>query len=120
MKNRILVVDDEAGFTHLLKLVLPAYDIREENDATRAVAAAREFKPDLILLDIIMPRTDGAAVAAELRKDPALSTIPVVFLTAIVSSTEAEARKTIDGYPCLSKPVTKAALLKCINEHLPV
>jgi CheY-like chemotaxis protein len=118
-KKRILVVDDEPGFTHLLKLVLPVYDIREENNPARAIAVAQEFKPDLILLDVIMPEVDGGTIAAKLRQDPALRFVPIVFLTAIVSTREAEAHKTIDGHPCLAKPITKEKLVACINQHLP-
>jgi CheY-like chemotaxis protein len=118
-KKRILVVDDEQGFTHLLKLVLPIYDVREENNPTRVIEVAREFKPDLILLDIIMPEMDGGTLAAKIREEPLLRFVPIVFLTAIVSSKEAEHRKTIDGHPCLAKPVTKDRLVECINQYLP-
>src|ERR1700735_1286857 len=97
-KKRILVVDDESGFTHLLKLVLPIYEVREENNPTRAVEVAREFKPDLILLDLIMPEMDGGTLAAKIREEPLLRFVPIVFLTAIVSPKEAETRKTLDGY----------------------
>jgi len=51
-------VDDEPGFTRLLKLTR-AYDVKEENDARRAVETAKQFKPDLNLLDVIMPLMDG-------------------------------------------------------------
>lgn len=59
-KKRVFIVDDEAGFTHLLKLTLERagnYLVREENDGTKARSAAREFKPDIIFLDIVMPFT---------------------------------------------------------------
>ena len=77
----------EAGITHLLKLLLEAkgeYDVRTESSGLRALAAAREFTPDLILMDVVMPGMSGADVAANLRKDPALKTIPLVFLTGTV------------------------------------
>lgn len=118
-KKRILVVDDEAGFTRLLKMVLPLYEIREENDPINALAAAREFNPDLILLDFIMPELDGGTLAAKFREDPMFRFTPIVFLTAIVSAQEASVRKTIDGFPCLAKPVTKEKLVECINQNLP-
>jgi CheY-like chemotaxis protein len=118
-KKRILVVDDEPGFTHLLKLVLPIYEIREENNPIRAVEVAREFKPDLILLDIIMPDMDGGTLAAKIKAEPLLRFVPIVFLTAIVSTKEAQDGKTIDGHACLAKPVTKDSLVACINQHLP-
>ena len=118
-KKRILVVDDEPGFTHLLKLVLPVYEIREENNPMRALEVAREFKPDLILLDMIMPEMDGSTLAAEFTAEPLVRSVPIVFLTAIVSGKEAQDGKTIDGRACLAKPVTKDSLVACINQHLP-
>ena len=58
--------------------------MREENKATYAIAAAREFKPDLILLDVIMPTMDGGDVAAHIKNDRLLKDVPIVFLTATV------------------------------------
>jgi two-component system, OmpR family, response regulator len=118
-KKRILVVDDEAGFTSLLRLVLPLYEIREENDPKRAVATALDFQPDLILLDFIMPELDGGTLAARFGEEPLLRFVPIIFLTAILTGPEAES-KTIDGHPCLAKPVSKERLVACINEHLPI
>jgi CheY-like chemotaxis protein len=117
-KKRILLVDDEPGFTRLLRLILPSFEVCEENDATQAVATTKRFKPDLILLDVIMPGVDGGMVAAEIRADPVFSDTPIVFLTAIISS-DANGSGLIDGYPFLAKPVTKDKLLGCINRLLP-
>lgn len=118
-KTRILVIDDEAGFTRLLKLVLTHYDIREENNPQRALETARAFHPDLILLDVIMPGVDGGAVAANLRTDAVLKHIPIVFLTAVVSPQEAGAsEKNIGGFPFLAKPVSPEVLEQCIEHHL--
>src|SRR5215207_7010241 len=99
-KKRIFVVDDESGFTRLLKLTLEKsgrYVVREENDGTKAWLAAREFKPDIIFLDIVMPKVDGGEVARQIRTDPALEHVPIIFLTAIVS--EKEGGHTFGGFP---------------------
>jgi CheY-like chemotaxis protein len=120
--KRILIVDDESGFTRLLKLTLEKtgdYLVQEENDGTRAHAAAREFKPDLILLDIVMPKIDGGDVASKIKADPSLSEIPIIFLTAIVSKKEAVSSDLIGGFPFLAKPVSLETLIHCIEEHLP-
>lgn len=118
-KKKILVVDDESGFTRLMKIALPRYEIREENDSQRALATAREFRPDLILLDVIMPGLDGGDLAAQFSEDVVLRQIPIVFLTAIVSTGEAgKTARQIGGYPFLAKPVRADALEKCIEEHL--
>lgn len=116
--KRVLIVDDESGFTRLLKLTLEksgGYEVREENDGTRAWLVAREFAPDIIFLDIVMPKIDGGDVAAQIRSDPSLKHIPIIFLTAIVSSKEGG--HEIGGFPFLAKPVSVDAIKRCIEEH---
>jgi len=118
-KKRIFVVDDESGFTRLLKLTLERtgrYIVQEENDGTKAWLAAREFKPDIIFLDIVMPKIDGGDVAQQIRSDPMLAKIPVVFLTAIVS--QRESKNEIGGFPFIAKPVSLDAVTRCIADHL--
>jgi CheY-like chemotaxis protein len=118
-KKRIFIVDDESGFTRLLKLTLERtgrYLVREENDGTAAWLAAREFKPDIIFLDIVMPKIDGGDVAQKIRSDPALARVPIIFLTAIVA--RGEARHEIGGFPFLAKPVSLDTITACIEEHL--
>jgi CheY-like chemotaxis protein len=118
-KKRILLVDDEPSFTRLMKLNLEcngAYEVKVENDGARALAAARSFRPDLILLDVIMPDVDGGQVASELRSDPTLEQVPIVFLTAIVSKNEVvEQGDLIAGQTFLAKPVTVADVIRTIE-----
>lgn len=119
-KKRIFIVDDESGFTRLLKITLEKtglYKVQEENDGTAAWLAAREFKPDIIFLDIVMPKIDGGDVAQQIRSDPALAHVPIIFLTAIVSKKESD--QTIGGFPFIAKPVSLDAITACIEEHLP-
>ena len=120
-KKRVLIIDDESGFTRLLKLTLERtkkYTVREQNDATKALETAREFQPDLILLDIVMPKADGGDVAREITADPRLKKTKIVFLTAIVSKKEAVSGNRIGGFPFMAKPVSLDALVKCIEENL--
>lgn len=122
-KKRILIIDDEQSFTRMVKLNLEKtgdFEVREENRATSALASAREFKPDLILLDVIMPSLDGGDVAAQIQNDRLLRGTPIIFLTATVSRREAGAAGLNSG-GCLfiAKPVSVEALVKCIHEHLP-
>ena len=117
--RRILIVDDEAGFTRLLKLTLEGtkrYIVKEENDGSQALAVARQFRPDLILLDIIMPKMDGGDVARQMASDPILKDVKIIFLTAIVS--QKETNSEIGGFPFLAKPVSLDAITQCIREHL--
>src|SRR2546421_287829 len=91
-KKRILIIDDEPGFTRMVRLNLEKtgfFEVREGNKATYAVAAAREFKPDLILLYVIMPSMDGGDIAAHIKADRHLRDVPVVFVTATVYQREA-------------------------------
>jgi CheY-like chemotaxis protein len=70
---RILIVDNDRDTTHLVKVLLERtghYLVLEENDAAKAHLSALNFRPDLILLDIVMPETDGGEVAARIQADP--------------------------------------------------
>ena len=120
-KKRILLVDDEKSFTSLLKLNLEDtgnYDVRVENWAEDALPAAKEFKPDLILLDIIMPRMPGGNVAAQMADDPELKNTPVVFLTAAVRKQQVEENEgIICERPCLAKPATIDMVIEAIEAH---
>ena len=120
-KQRILLVDDEKSFTNLLKLNLEetgAFEVRAENWAEDALAAAQAFKPDLIFLDIIMPRLPGGDVAAQIKADPALRHTPIVFLTAAVRKHQVEENDgIICDLPCLAKPVTVEAVIDAIRKH---
>ena len=120
-RKRVLIVDDESGFTRLLKLTLERtgkYTVREQNDATHALETAREFRPDLALLDIMMPKMDGGDVARQIKADPSLKQTRIVFLTAIVSQKEGTGTNMIGGFPFMAKPVSLDALVKCIEENL--
>ena len=120
--KRILIVDDESGFTRLLKLTLEKtgeFIVQEENEADRAHAAARQFRPDVILLDIVMPKIDGGDVAARIRGDAELKHIPIIFLTAIVSNKEASSSELMGGFPFLAKPISLDRLIECIEKHAP-
>ena len=121
-KKRILIVDDEASFTRMVKLNLEKtgqFEVREENKATYAVAAAREFKPDLIILDVIMPNLDGGDIFGQLQNDRHLKGTPVIFLTATVSPREAGVKGFNSGGALfLAKPVTLENLTACIQEHI--
>ena len=117
-KKKILLIDDESGFTRLLRLTLPAYDIREENNPLKAVQTAKEFKPDMIFLDVIMPEADGGTIAAQIKAEPSLRNVPVVFLTAIVSKNEAKDGHQIGGSEFLAKPVSRDQVDDCIRRHL--
>ena len=121
--KRILVVDDEPSVTRNLKLNLESsggYDVFAENHATNALTAARIFRPDLILLDVIMSGMDGGDVVARLRADPLLRDTPVIFLTALVSNEETDGHEIVSrGETFLAKPVDIGELKKTLEDHIP-
>jgi len=117
-KKRILLIDDDLSFTRLLKLNLEetgAYEVRAENRGSEGLAAARQFKPDLIFLDVVMPDTSGLAVAFQIEADRKLKNTPTVFLTAVAKK---EDQAITAGRPLLAKPVSVEEVIDCIKEHL--
>jgi CheY-like chemotaxis protein len=121
-KRRILIVDDDTNATHLVRILLEKtghYRVLEENNSTKAHRSARNFRPDLILLDVVMPMRDGGEIAAQIRADPELQNTPIISLTALVTPSEAKAGVQIDGHPFLAKPINIQELINAIEEHLP-
>jgi two-component system alkaline phosphatase synthesis response regulator PhoP len=119
-KPRILIVDDEPSFIRLLKLVLEntgRYAVREENDSVEALIAAKEFKPDLVLMDFVMPKVDGIGAAQAIRADAEFSRTPIVFLSATVVE-QGGSTAQIAGFPAFSKPIGVAQLMHVIDETL--
>jgi adenylate cyclase len=120
--RRILIVDNDKNTTHLVKILLEKtgrYLVFEENYPARARQSARNFRPDLIFLDVVMPEADGGEIAAQIRADSHLQNTPIIFLTALVTRAEANAGLHIDGHPFLAKPINIQELIKTIEEHLP-
>ncbi len=122
MKKRILVVDDEPALTRMVKMNLERtgdYEVRTENQGAKVVTAVREFWPDLILLDVMMPDMSGDEVSQQLREDPVLAGIKVVFMTAIVTKEEtSEMGGNIGGNEFLAKPVKTEELIATIERLL--
>ena len=85
MVPRILIVDDERDFVELVQFRLGAlgYEFIVANDGVQALSQARQFKPDLILLDILLPDLDGLSVCEILRRQPSTKKIPIIFMSAL-------------------------------------
>ena len=121
-KRRVLIVDDDPDSTHLVKILLEKtgnYVVLEENDADQAHQSARNFRPDAILLDIMMPKTDGGEVAAQIEADPELHGTPIIFLTALITEPETRAGLRIEGHRSLAKPINIPQLIDQIEESVP-
>lgn len=104
---RILIVDDQPGSRELERVMLESfgYEVVEASSGREAVAAALQAIPDLVLLDLHMPQLDGFATLAEFRREPQLTNIPIVALTA--SAMQGDSVRALDagfsGY--ITKPV---------------
>ena len=119
-KKKILVVDDEESLCRILKLNLEEtgnYEVSTETEGTRALSVARVFKPDLIILDVVMPDIDGGLVWNQLKGDDATKNTPVIFLTAFASKDDS-ADNIIGGHYILAKPVLFDKLVQSIEEKL--
>ncbi|MBF0457741.1 MAG: response regulator [Nitrospirae bacterium] len=98
MKKRVLVVDDEKSIREYLSTVLSqsGYDVVEAVDGEEGLNKAREMKPDLITLDVMMPKKTGIDVLGELRRDSALGNVPIIMLTSLKSFIE-QSYKELDN-----------------------
>ena len=117
-KKRILVIDDEPDFCKLVKKNIEQtgeFEVLTATNGEEGIRLVREIKPDLVLLDIIMPEVDGADVAAQIRDDKSIKDTPIVFLTAIIREEESGFTK---GYAVLSKTAPIKELIACIKENV--
>lgn len=121
-KKKILLVDDDKPFAEAIKdnlLSTGKYLVRTEYLGSNTTQAAGEFKPNLILLDIIMPDMGGESVVLELKNCEATKNIPIVFLTAILSEKEAKKQgEVLCGYHVLAKPFTIDQLLNTVQKNI--
>jgi two-component system, OmpR family, response regulator len=121
-QSRILIVDNSSKFTRSARLLLEQtgnYVACAVNDPRRALETARSFKPDLVLVDLIMPQTDGSEVAAQLEADWALHSVPIVFVTTLITPEEARDGRRINGHRVVPKPTRGFDLIRVVEENLP-
>lgn len=120
-KKRILVVDDEEETLVAVGNILKRanYKVDSATSGKDALELTRKLRPDLIILDIVLPDMDGGDVASELSQDYLTSNIPIVFLTGILKKDEEyEGMKTGRRY-VIAKPVTKDGLLSIVAQAIP-
>ncbi|HKK19393.1 MAG TPA: response regulator [Opitutales bacterium] len=121
-KTRVLVIDDEDRFTKMVKLNLEStgmYSVEVLNESRKAVEVARDFKPHIILLDVVMPEADGGDVANSLRTRTATKEIPIIFVSAMISQKESHSGfYESGGEHFLAKPVSTETLSGAIEEVL--
>jgi len=114
---KVLVVDDEEPILELLKYNLEkqGYDVRTANDGQVAVDIARKFHPDLVLLDIMMPKVDGVEACRQLRAMPELVNTYIVFLTARAEEYSEVAAFDVGADDYILKPIKPRALMSRIS-----
>jgi DNA-binding response OmpR family regulator len=119
-KKRILLVDDERELVDLLKMRLEAndYEVITAYDGQAALDLARREKPDLIILDIMLPRMDGYRVCGLLKKDPGFAGIPVLMFTAKAQAEDVKLGEEAGASGYITKPFEPDALLGKIKELL--
>jgi len=125
MKKKILLVDDDIDFIESTKTVLESkpYEVIVAHEGDEGLRKAREEKPDLILLDIIMPVKDGFTAAEQLKKDPELRKIPTLMLTSFSArrgeTTIPVSRGfSLDVEDYIDKPITPEQLLATVEKYL--
>jgi class 3 adenylate cyclase/CheY-like chemotaxis protein len=117
---RILVVDDMAANVHILQLRLAAqgYEVLTATDGEEALHTARQAQPDLILLDVMMPKVDGLEVCRRLRADPSFPFTPIIMVTAKADPKDVVAGLEAGGDEYLTKPVDQTALVARVKSML--
>ncbi len=124
-RAKILLVDDDADFVESTRMVLESkpYEVIVAHQGEEGIKKARAEKPDLILLDVIMPVKDGFTAAEQLKKDPELSKIPTIMLTGFGSKRDEtniplSRGMSLEAEDYIEKPVTPEELLKRVARLL--
>jgi putative two-component system response regulator len=120
--SKILIIDDDPRLVELMRFALSkveSYNASCETRPRHALEAARAIRPDLILLDVEMPGISGGEVAKALAEEPALRSIPILFVTSLLSKDETGSRRFKRGNQFyMAKLVEPVALIKAVGEML--
>ena len=120
MNPSVLVVDDEPLTRNLLRLMLEraGFDILEAEDGLKALLSVSENKPDVIVLDVMMPHMDGLTVCEKLRSNPETAVLPIILLSARVNPEAVQEGMEAGADEYLSKPVSREELIRTIRSVL--
>lgn len=114
---KILVIDDEPEITEIVETFLSenGFKVATENNPHAAVQKARSFKPDVILLDIMMPGVDGYDICQALKKDPGFANVPIIFLTGKDRTDDMGRSFKSGGDMFIKKPFSCERLLEIVS-----
>jgi len=119
---KVLIVEDDRALAEMYKMKFEdeGFEVRHAEDGVDALIKVKEFKPDIVLLDVMMPKKEGTEVLVELKNDPVLRDIPVIFLTNIGGRVEdTEAAQSLGAEDLLVKSlVTPAEVIAKVREVL--
>jgi DNA-binding response OmpR family regulator len=120
MAKRILIADDEPNIVVSLEFLMKqrGYDVRVVSDGAAALAAVREFRPDLVLLDVMMPTVSGYDVCQKLREDPGGQDIKIIMLSAKGRDVEVSKGMAIGADAYVTKPFSTRELVAKVDEML--
>ena len=120
-RHKILVVDDDQNALLLMEAVLKpyAYDVVLVNDGRHAIRTARKEKPDLILLDIMMPDMDGYTILTKIKKEETMKNIPVVMVTALELDGNKAFANICGASAYITKPINSRQLIETLAHFLP-
>jgi two-component system alkaline phosphatase synthesis response regulator PhoP len=117
---RVLVAEDNPQGAELLEAFLAAgpYEVRTASDGESTLKLVREWKPDLILLDVMMPKLSGFEVCKRIKNDPATRDVAVIMVTALDQPSDVERAVEVGTNDFLTKPISKADLLLRVKAML--
>jgi two-component system alkaline phosphatase synthesis response regulator PhoP len=119
-KKKVLIVDDEPNLRRLSRTILSKnFIVFEAEDGKQAIDIANTQKPDIILMDMMMPKMDGLTACHAIKKDPATKSIPVIMVTAIGFELNVKLSQQMGASGYVTKPFSSQDLLDKIAQFLP-
>jgi DNA-binding response OmpR family regulator len=117
---RVLVVDDDRVIQQLLEvnLELEGYEVAKASDGEEAIRMVHAFAPDIVLLDVMMPKFDGREVCRRIKADPTTEHIPVIFLSARAQDMDVNSGLELGASAYLTKPFDPVDLLETVEKVL--
>ena len=118
--SKILIVEDEKNIRLSINMLLKekGYEVYEVDNGIDAIKAAQEKMPDLVLLDILIPKMDGYMVCEALKKNPQTKKIPVIFMSARTQEKDLNQARVAGGNDFIMKPFKSEELLSCVKKNI--